>query len=266
MEVTMRTAQIEVQKFSFSIGKKAILNNISFVVSEGEYLSVIGPNGAGKTTLLKCLDRILTGGSGAIKVNGAPLASYSQKELARLISYVPQAEDRLSPFTVQEFVMMGRYPHLSPFSSINAEDQKAVRRALALSGTEKFAGRFLNTLSGGERQKVFIAAALAQGAKILLLDEPTTFLDPRHADEINGLLKRVNRERGITIISVTHDINNAVLTSERVLGLRDGAVIFCGNAAEITNNEVLEVIYEKTFLFVKHPQTGKPIVVPEVTQ
>ncbi len=260
----MENTIIEIVRFSFSISSKAILKDISLTVKEGEYISIVGPNGAGKTTLLKCLDRIHKGGGGDIKIAGKPLDKYSQKELARQVSYVPQADGRISPFTVYEFVMMGRYPYLSPFSSPGEEDEDAVHDALAMTGISEFAERFLSTLSGGERQKVFIAAALAQGAKVLLLDEPTTFLDPKHEADVHRLLARANRERGITIVSVTHDINSAVLMSRRVLALKDGAVAFCGCADKFMNNEILQKIYEKSFLFVKHPRTGKTIVAPEM--
>jgi iron complex transport system ATP-binding protein len=260
----MENTIIEITRFSFSISSKVILKDISLSVKEGEYISIVGPNGAGKTTLLKCLDRIYKGGNGDIRIAGKPLDKYSQKELARKLSYVPQADGRISPFTVYEFVMMGRYPHLSPFSSPGKEDKDAVHDALTITGISEFAERFLRTLSGGERQKVFIAAALAQGAKVLLLDEPTTFLDPKHQADVHRLLERANRERGFTVVSVTHDINSAVLTSRRILALKNGAVAFCGFADKFMNNEILQKIYEKSFLFVKHPQTGKTIVAPEV--
>ncbi len=260
----MENTIIEIVEFSFSINSRAILKDISLSIKEGEYISIVGPNGAGKTTLLKCLDRIHKGGNGDIRIAGKPLDKYSQKELAQKLSYVPQADGRISPFTVYEFVMMGRYPHLSPFSSPGKRDEDAVHDALDITGISEFSERLLPTLSGGERQKVFIAAALAQGAKVLLLDEPTTFLDPKHQADVHRLLERANRERGFTVLSVTHDINNAILTSRRILALKDGAVVFCGPADKFMNNEILYKIYEKSFLFVKHPQTGKAITVPEV--
>jgi iron complex transport system ATP-binding protein len=260
----MENTIIEIVGFSFSISNRSILKDISFSVKEGEYISIVGPNGAGKTTLLKCLDRIYKGGSGDIRIAGKPLDKYSQKELAQKLSYVPQADGRILPFTVYEFVMMGRYPHLSPFSLPGKRDEEAVHDALEITGIAEFSERLLPTLSGGERQKVFIAAALAQGAKVLLLDEPTTFLDPKHQADVHRLLERANREHGFTVLSVTHDINNAILTSRRILALKDGAVVFCGLTDKFMNNEILNKIYEKSFLFVKHPQTGKTLTVPEV--
>jgi len=253
---------IEISDYSFRIGRKEILKDISLEVNRGEYLSIIGPNGAGKTTLLKCLDRILTGGEGRIEVNGRPLETYSQRELAKLMAYVSQADERTFPYSVYEFVMMGRYPYLSPFSSVSSEDKEAVRQVLAATGTGEFADRRINTLSGGERQKVFIAAALAQGAKILLLDEPTTFLDYKHQADIQAILARLNRESGATIISVTHDINNAVAMSHRVLALKNGRVEFSGAADRLIDNEVLESIYGLSFSFVEHPKSGGTVIIP----
>lgn len=253
---------IEVRGFSFRLGRKEILRDISFEVRRGEYLSIIGPNGAGKTTLLKCLDRILAGGSGEIRVAGRPLASYHQRELARRLSYVPQADGRQFPFTAEQFVLMGRYPYLSPFSSIGPEDRRAVHEALEQTGTLEFADRLLGTLSGGERQKVYIAAALAQGAETLLLDEPTTFLDYRHQTEIRDVLVRANRESKVTMVAVTHDVNRAVLDSDRILALVEGRLVFCGRPEELMTPEVLARIYQTSLVLVEHPSTGLPVIVP----
>ncbi len=255
---------IEIENLSLKISDKLILNSVSLLVYEGDYLSIIGPNGAGKTSLLKCIMRIYSGYDGAIRLLGISQKKISQKNLAKQISYVPQANDRIFPFTVEEFVMMGRYPHLSPFTSISAADRKAVRNAMENTRIEPYADRMLNTLSGGERQIVFIAAALSQGAKIMLLDEPTTFLDPKHEAEIYSTLRRLNHELGITIISVTHDINNAVLQSQRIVILKGGSVIFSDEASKIMRNDVLEPAYDKSFTFIPHPITGQTIIAPEV--
>jgi iron complex transport system ATP-binding protein len=255
---------IDIASFSFAIGDKEILKDVSLTVHEGEYVSIVGPNGAGKTTLLKCISRILRGGRGRIVVAGKNLEDYGQKELALKLSYVPQAEGRHAPFTVREFILMGRYPYLSPFSSPSASDTAAVAEALKVTGTMEFSERFLSTLSGGEKQKVYIAAALAQEANVLLLDEPTTFLDPKHESDIYRLLAGINRERGVTVVSVTHDINSAVLTSRIVLALKGGRVAFYGPAENFMNEKVLQDIYEKTFSLIKHPGYDRTIIAPEV--
>jgi len=259
----MKKALIDIHDFCFSIGAAQILKNVSLTVDEGDYCSIIGPNGAGKSTFLKCLMRINTGGTGTIVLDGRPLGTYSQKDLAKLVGYVPQSDGRSLDFTVNEFVMMGRYPYLSPFTSVGREDREAVARALTLTETGHLAERYINTLSGGERQNVFIAAAIAQGSRILLLDEPTTFLDPRHESDIHRTLKRANGEFGITILSVTHNINSAIMLSDNVIVFKNGSVAFSGPPPEIMNNDVLERIYNKPFIFVLHPETGQPVIVPE---
>lgn len=262
----MNEPSIEVENFSFAFGNKRILNRVSLKVSAGDYLSIIGPNGAGKTTLIKCLNRILSGGQGSIKIKGKPLKLYSQKELAMAVSYVPQADGRQLPFTVEEFITMGRYPYLSPFSSVSRQDRGIVRRAMELTATDSFADRTLNSLSAGERQKVFIAAAVAQEAGILLLDEPTTFLDYKHQVEIRRLIKDLNRHHGTTIVAVTHDINDAVVSGSRVLALKAGELLFDGSARELIRQGLLENIYETSFFLIDHPRTGRPIIVPEETE
>ncbi len=172
-------------------------------------------------------------------------------------------DERLFPFTAREFVLMGRYPHLSPFSSVRPEDLEEVDRVMELTSTRGFAHRNIRTLSGGERQKVFIAAALAQGAKVLLLDEPTTFLDPKHERDVMHILTRLNQDEGITVVSVTHDINNAVLSGERVLALKEGSVLFSGLSSELMDNRVLNQIFDREFLLAPHPESGQPVILPE---
>ncbi|MEA2102036.1 MAG: ABC transporter ATP-binding protein [Thermodesulfobacteriota bacterium] len=255
---------IETTDLRCSIDNKVILDGISLIVHKREYLSIVGPNGAGKSTLLKCLDRIFPCDKPCIRIAGRPLKDYTQRQLARIVSYVPQVDGHVPPFSVYEFVMMGRYPYLRPFSSPSRQDKEAVYDVMSMTSTLEFADRPLDTLSGGERQKVYIASALAQGAGVLFLDEPTTFLDPRHESEVYQLLAKANRERGVTVISVTHDINSAVLTGRRVLALKDGRVAFMGDAGALMNNDVLCRIYDKEFLFMKHPETGDSIIAPQV--
>jgi len=262
VETAVENKLIEIENFSFSIDRKSILKDISVSIKKGEYVSIVGPNGAGKTTLIKCLNRILSGGTGTIEVEGKQLDTYKQKDLARRISYVPQANGHHFSFSVREFIMMGRYPYISPFSSVSAQDEAAVERAIKLTGTKKWADRLITTLSGGERQKVLIAAALAQEADVLLLDEPITFLDPGYQDEIYAILKSINLDQGITIISATHDINSAVLHSQKIIALKEGSLCFFGSPRDIMNNDKLYKLYGKSFLFIDHPEAGIPIILP----
>ncbi len=258
----MNTLAIEIEALSLSIKGKAILSDVTFRVELGCYLSIIGANGAGKTTLLRCLNRTQEHGTGRISILGKSLDTYSQRELAKILSYVPQPDGRHFPYTVYEFVLMGRYPYLSPFSSVGPEDHEAAREALKTTGADPFAERLIHTLSGGERQKVFIAAALAQGGQILLLDEPTTFLDYKHQVEVAGLLRRLNHDEGITVVSVTHDVNSAVLHGGAVVGLKEGRMVFEGSPAELLESDGLEEIYETEFHYIQDSPTGAPLVVP----
>ncbi len=253
---------LEAKDFSISLGGKEILREVSFSVRRGEYVAIVGPNGAGKTTLLKCFDRLLTGGSGELEIEGLAHNRFRQKELARLVAYVPQADSRMIPFSVEQFLLMCRYPHLSPFSPVSKKDRQAVSEAMSRTNTLEFAGRRISTLSGGERQKVYIAAALAQGAHIWLLDEPTTFLDYYRQNEIMALMASVNKEIGVTILAVTHDLNHAVLETDRVVALKEGRVVFNGPPAEIMKAEVLERIYDTPLLLVEHPRKKIPMIVP----
>ncbi len=255
---------IEIENLSLSFGDKLILDSVSLQILQGDYLSLIGPNGAGKTSLLKCIMRIYAGYRGTIRVQGIPSSKLGQKRLARMISYVPQANGRIFPFTVEEFVMLGRYPYLTPFRSFTAQDRVAAKEALAITGLMPYSNRLMTTLSGGERQIAFIAAALAQGSEIMLLDEPTTFLDPKHEAEIYSILNRLKRQLGMTIVSVTHDINMAALQSEKVVILKQGRIVFTGAADQLMRNEVLAPAFDKQFIFIAHPITGQPMIAPEV--
>ena len=258
----MSTPAIDITGLRYVIGTTVILDDVSFRVDAGQYVSVIGPNGAGKTSLIRCINRLSRTQSGRIDIFGRSLSDYSQRDLAKVISYVPQADARYFPFSVYEFVLMGRYPHLSPFSSVGPEDRAKVDEALKLTGAAAFSERSLRTLSGGERQSVFIAAALTQGARILLLDEPTTFLDYKHQVEVLALLRRLNEQQDITIVAVTHDVNSAVLTSDRVLALKGGRVAFDGTPGDLIGKGVLEEVYDTGFELVPRGDGGTPIVVP----
>jgi len=257
-----RTAIIEVTNLSFEVDDIKILDNLSFTVNAGEYLSIIGQNGAGKSTLLKCLLGI-NRSVGSIKIEGKKLSSIKQKERAKLIGYVPQFKGDAPPFEVYEFLLMSRYPYLSRFATFSMADYEAVDSCLKLLGLDKFVGRNISTLSGGEGQKLFLAAALVQDCQILLLDEPITFLDPCFQYEINRLLKKINREKKRTIISVSHDINSAVLNSDYILALKSGKVVCHEKVRTIINERWLSEVFDTEFIFAKHPRTDIPIVVPE---
>lgn len=254
---------LEVERYSVSLGGREILRNITFSVSPRERVAVIGPNGAGKTTLLKGLCRIQGGGRGRIRLGGLPLERFQQLDLARRLAYVPQAEGGSAPYTVREFVEMARYPHLGPLAPVRGLDRTAIDQALRETGIVSLSSRPLGALSGGERQKALLAAALAQEADILLLDEPTAFLDPPHRREILDVLARLQRDRGTTILSVTHDVNEALAHSDRVLALREGTLVFDGPSAALASGETLRRVYEHDFVVGVHPRSGRPVLFPD---
>lgn len=255
---------LEIDSLYFSVRAVPILRNISVKIFAGETWSIVGPNGAGKSTLLKCLMRIQRGWEGQVHLFGRSLKSYTQRELARSMAYVPQAcGDNGFPYTVREFVRMGRYAYAGPFGSAHPRDSSAVDEALVRAGVAALSHRRFDTLSGGERQKVFIAAALAQDARVLLLDEPTAFLDYRHQAEVAAVLRTINRESEATILSVTHDVNAAILTGGQVLALRSGEIAWCGPTKAIVCEDRLRHIFDAAFRFLDDPVTGLRLVAPQ---
>jgi iron complex transport system ATP-binding protein len=252
---------LAISRLSLSLGGVDILRDVSFDIPRGGFLSIVGPNGAGKTTLLRCVMGLIAGWTGDVLVGGRSLRSYRRRHLARKVSYVPQSDEMVFPYTGRELVMMGRYPYLSPFTRSSRSDLEVVERTLETTGTLSLADRDMRTLSGGERQKILIAGALAQEAETMLLDEPTTFLDPRHTDEILSILTDLNRS-GVTIVMVTHDINHAVHYADSATALVDGCVAFNGSSGDLMKRDLLASVYGKEFTLVKHPESGKMMVLP----
>jgi iron complex transport system ATP-binding protein len=253
---------LEVDHLSVQVGDTAILDDVSISVGSGRFVSIIGPNGAGKSTLIRCLDGLLDPDQGSIRINGRPIKRFSRRALARVVSYVPQSEVGASHFAVATFVEMGRYPHLGPWAALSGSDYEAVRRALAMTDTSHLAERSMSSLSGGEHQRVMIAAAIAQGGSVLLLDEPTTFLDYRHQVQVVDLLERLHREQSMTIVAATHDLNRTVAASDEVLALRNGSVVFHGPAERVFDTATLESIYGTSFELVAMATEPLPLVVP----
>lgn len=243
----MTAPAIRIRDLACRLGTRNVLDGVSLEIPERGSVAILGPNGAGKTTLLKCIARIVRASSGTVEILGNNLTNYAQRDLARVLSYVPQADARYLPFRVSEFVLLGRYPHLSPFSTLSPEDRRAADAAMDRTETRAFADRPIDTLSGGERQRVFIAAALAQGARILLLDEPATFLDYKHQVEVVELLRRLNHDEGVTLVSVTHDANDAARLGNHAIALKSGRVHFSGSTAELLAEGVLEGVFDTPF-------------------
>lgn len=258
----MTQAVFSIRDLCVRLGKSDILHSVSLEIAEGSCTSIIGPNGAGKTTLLKCLNRILVPLGGTLELNGKPLDTYAQKDIARQVAYVPQVSTTSFEFTVYDFVMLGRYPHLSPFTSVSQADKDAVGDALSITNLLPFQDRSMTTLSGGERQAVFIAAALAQGGSILLMDEPTTYLDYKHQVEVLALINRLHSEEHKTLVLVTHDVNHAVAVSDHIVALGEGRVCFDGTPEELLEGDRLDTLFDTPFQRVAVVGQSLPLILP----
>lgn len=216
----------------------------TFSIERGEMVGMIGPNGAGKSTLLHLMNGLLRPSSGRVLLDGEEVSRIDPRLRARGLAYVPQSPRVFFPYTVAEIVAMGRHPYIGPFSDISADDRSRIAWAMEVTGTTAFARRRFNELSGGESQRVVIARALAQDAPALILDEPTSSLDLHYQSAVYGLLERLNREQGLTILIVTHDINLAAEYCRRLIGLRDGRVLMDGSVEAILRAEEIKRLYE----------------------
>lgn len=243
-----------------------ILDEVSLCVQEGEMLGVVGPNGSGKTSLLKVLARLIHPLQGRIDLFGQELAAMAQEEIARIVGVVQQDTQQLFPFTVAETVLMGRFPHrprgrwASGFGWESRDDVAIAEQAMMTVDIIHLAHRAVTDLSGGERQRAMIARALAQTPRVLLLDEPTAFLDLQHQVEICSVLVRLKQDRGLTVVLVSHDLNLVSQYCDRILLLNHGRVVRLGRPEEVIEPEALESVYRCQVLVDRHPETGCPRV------
>lgn len=263
---------IEVKGLSFRYytmvgrGRKWTLDRLSFHVDAGEILGIVGPNGSGKSSLLKILSGLLPLGEGDVLLGGLSLQKRSQADIARLVAVVPQEYVQVFPFTVVETVLMGRFPHRTArwwsmgIGDETANDLACAHQAMVDTDVVSLADRLVSDLSGGERQRVMIARALAQEPKILLLDEPTAFLDINHQIEVCSLITRLRAERRLTVVLVSHDLNVASQYCDRVLMLKEGGLCRIGSPEETIRTDVLRMVYGCDVVVDAHPQTGRPRV------
>ena len=234
---------MEVRNLSFAYGKNRVLKDISFRIKEGDITTIMGANGCGKTTLFSLMTRNLYPRRGDIFLKGKNIQNLGLKEFARRVSIVHQYNTSSDDITVERLVSFGRTPHMKMMRGRSEEDERLIRWAMEVTNVEKYRDREISRLSGGQRQRVWIAMALAQNTKILFLDEPTTYLDIRYQIEILELVKKLNREFGITIIMVLHDINQAIYFSDCVIGLKDGLVEMEGDPQEVIDPDSIRDLY-----------------------
>ncbi|MBC8014722.1 MAG: ABC transporter ATP-binding protein [Sporomusaceae bacterium] len=236
-----------------------VLKDLTMAVKKGQMMSILGPNGSGKSTLLKALSRNLKPDKGSVYLAGSNIAALSAKVIARKMAVLPQAPQAPRDLTVKDLVEYGRYPHQSWWQGKSKEDYQCVEWALEQTGLKDMAGRIVSTLSGGERQRVWIAMALAQRPQILLLDEPTTYLDICHQLEIMELLADFNHEHTLTVVMVLHDINHAARYSDCVAVLHHGEVFAIGRPEEVITSHMLRTVFGVESE-IGMDNRGKPVV------
>lgn len=253
---------IEAREVKYRYGSNWVLNDLSLVVEQGEIAGIIGPNGSGKTTILKLLSKVLKPEAGSIRLMERDIASMKQKEIAKIVAAVPQGTSIAFPFTVREIILMGRSPHLGLLQMERESDMRIADNAMALTDTLEFADRSIDELSGGERQRVIIARALAQEPLVCLLDEPTSYLDINHQVEIFDLIKRLNGERDLTVVIVSHDLNMAAEYCDRLILLKNGRVYKDGSPREVITEADIREVYEANVVVSDNAVTGAPHIIP----
>ena len=253
---------LDVLDITSGYDKIDIIKDISFKVEKGEFLCIIGPNGSGKSTLLKSLTKLLKPSKGSILFEGKDIYSFTTIEFSRRAAFVPPDISVSFSFRVQEIVSMGRNPYMNRFASLNDSDKKSIHEAMELTGIVSLKDRFIDELSTGETQRVIIAQAIAQETDVIFLDEPTSHLDIGHQTEIFDLLKKLQKEKGRTIILVSHDLNMASEYSDNLILMANGMLHSIGLARDVLNYKAIEDVYNAVVVVRDNPMSGKPHVIP----
>ena len=250
---------ISTKNLNISYGNLDIVKDLNLDIPKGKITTIIGSNGCGKSTILKTIARIIQAKSGDIFVNNINIKEQSPKDLAKVMAVLPQSPQAPSGLTVEELIAYGRFPHQKGFGKMRKEDEDIVTWALKSTGIEEFRDRPIEALSGGQRQRAWIAMALAQQTEILILDEPTTYLDLAHQLEILKLLEDLNRKQGTTIVMVIHELNNAARFADHMIGVKKGKVVCEGTAHEVMTKENLKELFNIDAEIVEDPRNNKPV-------
>ncbi|AUY50256.1 ABC transporter ATP-binding protein [Streptomyces sp. CB01881] len=253
---------LEARGLTLAYEARTVVEGLDLVVPDGRVTVIVGPNACGKSTLLRALGRLLKPVRGAVLLDGAELARVPTKRIAQRIGLLPQSPTAPEGISVADLVSRGRQPHQSWWQQWSAEDEQAVAEALERTSTAELAERSVDELSGGQRQRAWIAMALAQGTDILLLDEPTTFLDIAHQVEVLDLVRRLNVERGRTVVAVLHDLNQAARYADHLVAMRDGRIVAQGAPGEVVTAELVREVFGLSSVVVPDPVIGTPLVVP----
>jgi ABC-type cobalamin/Fe3+-siderophores transport system ATPase subunit len=238
--------------------RTVVVPDLCLDVGAGTVTALVGPNGSGKSTLLMTLARVLRPYAGSVVLDGVAIAERSSLDVARRLAVLPQSATAPTGATVREVVEQGRYPQLGAWSMLRRRSDAAMRRALELTGVDGLADRRLDSLSGGERQRAWIAMALAQETGLLLLDEPTTYLDVRHQIDLMRLVEQLRDEQGMTVVMVLHDLNQAARYADRIVALRAGRVVADGPPGEVMTVGMLRTVFDVDALIIEDPVTGRP--------
>ncbi len=251
---------LSVHGLTVSYAAQTVLRDVSFEVARGDLVVVLGPNGAGKTTLLRTIAKVVSPKVGTVLLDGRDIAKLPVRQLMKTLSVVPQSEGSVFSFAVQDIVAMGRTPHLPPLAPLSQKDWQIIREAMEATDVWELRDRLFTELSGGEQRRVLIAKALAQEPQLLLLDEPTANLDLHYQLEVVELIQRLNRERGITVIAVLHDLNLAAMLGHRFILMHRGRIYAVGNADEVLTPQNIQQVYGVPVVVTRHPLNGKPII------
>jgi iron complex transport system ATP-binding protein len=254
--------RLAAEALTVGYGDRIIVDGLDLEIPTGVVTTVIGPNGCGKSTLLRSLGRLLKPKSGQVLLDGKAISTLKTKDVARTLGMLPQAPVAPEGLTVADLVARGRHPHQSWIRQWSADDEGEVARALALTGVSELADRPVDQLSGGQRQRAWISMALAQGTDILLLDEPTTYLDLAHSVEVLDLVDRMHEELGRTVVMVLHDLNLAIRYSDRLIVMSEGAVVASGTPSEVISEELLLEVFGLEARVIEDPVSDRPLIVP----
>ncbi|MFF8501360.1 ABC transporter ATP-binding protein [Streptomyces anulatus] len=254
--------RLTAEGLTLGYGDRTVVDSLDLAVPPGRVTVIVGANACGKSTLLRSMSRLLAPRAGRVVLDGKEVHRMPAKELARTLGLLPQSPVAPEGITVSDLVGRGRHPHQSVFSRWNEKDDAAVAAALEATHTEPLAERAVDELSGGQRQRVWIAMALAQQTDLLLLDEPTTFLDASHQIEVLDLLTDLNRSRGTTIVMVLHDLNLAARYADHLIALADGGLHASGTPAEVLTEETVRAVFDLDSRIIEDPVSGRPLMLP----
>ncbi|MCK7627750.1 ABC transporter ATP-binding protein [Streptomyces sp. RS10V-4] len=247
---------------TLSYEERTVVEDLDLDVPDGAVTVVVGPNACGKSTLLRALGRLLRPRRGAVLLNGTDLARIPTRRIAQALGLLPQTPVAPEAITVADLVARGRQPHQRWWQQWSEEDERAVAEAMARTDVAALADRAVDELSGGQRQRVWIAMALAQETDLLLLDEPTTYLDIAHQVEVLDLVRRLNRDRGRTVVAVLHDLNQAARYADHLVAMKAGRIVARGRPGEVVTAALVEEVFGLEAVVVPDPVTGSPLVVP----